>query len=575
MDQRRKRKRNNSKRKYLFNVFSGVLEILKSGPPDNFPNDALTIKYIVGSHRSSPVQIDYCHLGQFMATPKLSFRRYEKLIILIAKEIKTQIGIELIMHADIFSISIDSLPDIDESAIFIRYVDDYGIPVKRFLETINKRADNTSQIMDILHMVLDKYNLNQKGFMGLSYDVDSNLPTQISDLKSSLKAINKFAKIIPCSSDSLRSVMTKAVSTIYEGNTFITTIDELFNFLLTFKYQWDQIQFLLTNLCDIQNLTKQRVSRYLNGNWSTIVNALFQISENMSFPEKVRIQAYVLLVKVKRLETCILTMFWEEITEQFSRYEDRLHFHVSTEIDFYEILEIYQLLVNHLNDFRTDEKFLNYKTRAFQKSNILHFNNQNYIEEPQMRFPVNYVYDADKFKINTYFSIIDKIQSEFHYRKIIYEDLALKFNFLNKMPEITNTELIQNLENLLQMYDELTFHIDAECMDLRRLFVRHLSRNNDYPSSIKGISTFIRRNGFKEHFSQLLKVIKMVLCIPATNCPTQQSFSVLKKVKTSMGSIRNEEIYKSLLLINMEWKFFTSLDFDPVIEDYAAGYESE
>ncbi|XP_026816086.1 uncharacterized protein LOC113555759 [Rhopalosiphum maidis] len=574
MDQRR-RKRKNPEPEYLTNVFNGVLAILKSYPPEKFPNDAFTINYIAEIHRSSPVQVDYCHPGDILPTPKLSFKRYEKLISLMAKEVKTQIGIELIMHADIFSISIDSLPDADESAIFIRYVNDDGIPEKRFLDTINKRADNASQIMDILHMVLDKYNLNHNGFMGLSYDIDSNLPRQISDLKSSLKVINKFAEIIPCSSDSLSSVMAKAASTIYEGNTFLTTIDELFNFLLTFKYQWDQIQFLLTNLSDIQNLTNKKMRRYLNRNWSKIVNALFQISENLCFHEKVRIQAYVLLVKVKRLETCILTMFWEDITEQFSRLEDKLHFHVSNEIDYYEILEIYQLLISHLDNYRTDEKFMYYKTRAFQKSKILHFNNQNYMEETQMRFPVNYINDADKFKINAYFSIIDQIQSEFNNRKIIYEDLALKFNFLNKIPELTSSELIEKHENLRQIYDDLTFHIDAECMDLKYLFVKHLSRNNDYPSSIKGVSTFIRQNGFKEHFSQLLKVIKMALCIPATNCPVQQSLSILKKVKTSLGSITNEDTYKSLLLINMEWKFFTSLDFDPVIEDYALTFERE
>uniref|UniRef100_A0A2S2P7W7 Uncharacterized protein n=1 Tax=Schizaphis graminum TaxID=13262 RepID=A0A2S2P7W7_SCHGA len=574
MDQRR-RKRKNPEPEYLANVFSGVLDILMSHPPNKFPNDAFTIEYIAEIHKSSPVQNDFCNPGETLATPNLSFRRYEKLIRLIAKEVRTQIEIELRMHADIFSISIDSLPDTDESAIFIRYVNDDGIPVKRFLEITNKRADNASQIMDILNMVLEKYYLNHNGFMGLSYDINSNLPRQISDLKSSLKAINKFAEIIPCSSDSLSSVIVKATSNIYEGNTFITTIDELFNFLLTFKYQWDQIQFLLTNLSDIQNLTKNKMIRYINRNWSRIVNALFQVSENICFPEKVRIQAYVLLPKVKRLEICILTMFWEEIVERFSGLEDNLHLHVSTEIDFYKILEIYQVLINHLDDFRTDEKFMDYKTRAFQKSNILHFNNHNYMEKPQMRFPVNYLDDADKFKINTYFSIIDQMQSEFNNRKIIYEDLALKFNFLNNIPVITNSELIQKHENLLQIYDELTFHIDAECMDLKNLFMKYLSRHQEYSTSINGISTFIRLNGFKEHFSQLLKVIKMALCIPAINCPDQQSSSVLKKVKTSLGSIRNEDTYKSLLLINMEWKFFTSLDFDSAIEDYANRYIRE
>ncbi|XP_025197993.1 uncharacterized protein LOC112596496 [Melanaphis sacchari] len=563
MDQR-KRKRENSENKYLTNICDEVIYVIKSHVPEKFPDDVFTIKYIADIHKAVSKRINKYKLPIF-PTPEHSLKYYEKIISLIAKKIKITIATEL-LEADYFSIYIDSLPDTDESAIYIRYVNDDGIPVKRFLDIINKKADNALQIMDIIHMVLDKYSLYRSGFMGLSYDINSNLPIHSSGLKSSLKTINKLAEILPCSSDSLSSVMAKAASTFCEGNNFLTTIDKLLNFLSSFKTQWYEIQILLKNLPEINNLSKNKLLQYLNRNWSTIVNALFQISENLSFPQKVRTQAFIIMVKIKRLETCILAMFWEEIIELTTSFEDKLHLLVSTEFNFYEILEIYQLLVNHLNNFRTNEKFMDFKTRAFQKSKILHFNNKHYVEQPQMRFPVDYIDDAERFKTNTYFSIIDEIQSEFNNRIVIYNDLALNFDFLNTISE-RRINRIPKIEALLYKYRELTFHIDSESFDLFELFPKYVINNPDYPTTIKGVSTFIRLDGFKEHFSQISKVIQIALCIPATNCPVQKSSSELKKVITALESITNKDTYKSLLLINMERQFFDTMDLSHVTEN--------
>jgi len=579
MDHQKIKRRKTSKeseKKILANAFSGVLDILKFNAPNDFPNDVFTMQYITDVHKSSPTQINYFNRKKRIPTPDLSFPQYEKIISLTGKQIMATIESEIMNNADIFSLSIDPLSNIDGSAIFIRYVNDTGFPVKHFLEIINKKGDNTLQIMDILHMILDKYHLKHNGFMGLSYDCNNKLHGQnYTGLKSSLKEINEHATIWPCSDEYLSAIITYAATCVYEGHKFHKIVHNLFDFLMIFRYQWDQVQFLFKNLPDIEFLSKNQLLQYLNENWSTIVNALFQISENMTFSQKIRIQAFTILMKVKRLETCFIAMFWTEIAEEITKHQEQLFLKVSTEIDFQEIFEVYDSLMNYFDSFRTNEKFMDYKTRAFKITKIPHFNNRNHTEQPQMRFSVDYIDDAERFKINTYFFIIDQILSELNNRKLVYIDLAQKFNFLNKFPEITDRELLYGREYLQNIYIDLTFHIDAEFMQLKYLFSNFLALNKDYHSnSIRGIATFIRSNGFKEHFSELTKVIKMALCIPAIHCPVPQPTATLNKIITGLQSVSNQDNYKSLLLINLEWRYFNKINFDDVINLFSHKYST-
>jgi len=553
------------KHEYWTNVFTGVIDVLRI--TERLDYDIITTKYVADKHKSRLLMARYSKSvdtrGKF-PTPILPFGLYERLISLIANNVMTQTKKEL-ENAMYFSMSIDSVPDTDESVIYIRYVDDKGIPKKRFLDIINKQGDDALQLMNILHVTLDKYNLSHSGFMGLSYNIDSNILKHRASLKSCLKSINKFAEIVPCSSDPLSSVVIKAASSCYEGGIFFTTIDELFKFFLFFQHQWDDIKFLLKDLSYNKFSSKNITCKCLNENWSTIVYALFHISKNLSFSYKIRASAFMLLQKVKRLETCFITMFWEDIIGKITELEENLLKYVSTEINFLNIFEIYQSLISYLDGFRTNEKFMDYKTSAFKKSNILHFNNSIHTEKPQMRFPVDYVDEADQFKIKTYFCMIDEIQAELQYRKDIYWDLTSKFDFLNNFSTITNAELCQALENLLSIYLEyIDYHISTECDRLKN----SSSNIKRTLTSIREVSTFIPSNII--FFEQLAKVIKMALCLSATNCKVEHStLSVLKKVITSLKPKTSEDTFNSLLIINMNQELLKNVDFKNVIKDFA------
>lgn len=551
----------NPKTEYWANVFKEVINILQSTEFSN--DDILTIKYVADTHKSLQSRINSRDTRGTFPTPDLSFSFYEKLISLIAKTVMTQIKRELI-DGLYFSITINSVPDTNESAIYIRYVDDTGLPKKIFLDIVHLRGDNALQLMNILQMILDKYKLNHRGFMGLSYDIDSNIPKYRDSLKTCLKSINEFAEIMPCSSDPISLVVIKAASSCYEGNEFFTTIDELFNFFLFFKNRWGDIQFLLKNLTYEQFSTKIETCRCLNENWSMIVYALFHISENKSFPRKMCVKAYILLHKVKRLETCFIAMFWEDIIGQITEHEENLIKYLSTKTNFREILQVYLSLITCFNDFRTNEKCKDYMTRALKKSNILHFNNRNRVENPQMRFPVDYMDEGDQFKIETYFQMIDEIQSELEYRKTVYSNLATNFNFLNGISAISDAESYHKLENLQSIYLDLTHHISTECNELRSILFKKKIKT----TTIRDVSCFINQRSYRIFFKDLGNVIRMALSISATDCKVEHStMSVLKKVIT-LKSTTSEDTYNSLLLINMDQELLKRIDFQWAIHNF-------
>lgn len=107
----------------------------------------------------------------------------------------------------------------------------------------------------------------------------------------------------------------------------------------------------------------------------------------------------------------------------------------SVQIDLGIEVEIYQSLIDFLNDIRTDQMFIDYKTRAVNKCDISHFKISNQRKKKRNRFfdennSEEHVFDEfEYFMFNTYFYILDQIKSELEKKKTSYVDLTFKYNF--------------------------------------------------------------------------------------------------------------------------------------------------
>jgi len=146
--------------------------------------------------------------------------------------------------------------------------------------------------------------------------------------------------------------------------------------------------------------------------------------------------------------------------ERFNACSKKLQ---SIQIDLGMVIEIYQSLITYISDIQTDEMFVDYKVRAVEKCGISHFKNTTQRKKKQKLYfddghnEEQILDESEKFKVNTYFLIIDQIKTELEKRKIAYDDITSKYNFVFHLIELTPTEVKESAQ-FLKMFIKMTWH---------------------------------------------------------------------------------------------------------------------
>ena len=75
-------------------------------------------------------------------------------------------------------------------------------------------------------------------------------------------------------------------------------------------------------------------------------------------------------------------------------------------------------------------------------------------------------------------------------------------------------------------------------------------------------------------FSEVIKLIKIILIAPATNAISERSFSTLKRVKTSIRSTMTDSRLNHLLLIHIYKKELDEIDIKSITNEFIQIMES-
>jgi len=73
----------------------------------------------------------------------------------------------------------------------------------------------------------------------------------------------------------------------------------------------------------------------------------------------------------------------------------------------------------------------------------------------------------------------------------------------------------------------------------------------------------------QQTFPNVETILRIFLSIPCTNCSSERSFSVLKKIKTRLRSTLTQERLDNLGLLSIESDLTSSLIFEGIINDFA------
>jgi len=172
------------------------------------------------------------------------------------------------------------------------------------------------------------------------------------------------------------------------------------------------------------------------------------------------------------------------------------------------------------------------------------------------------------FLINTYYVILDKIHTELFKRKeSCCDKLTLKYSFFFNLTTISESEVFKFAENLCKIYkDDLDKSFCNECVH----FQSHIKSLKDKaPKNIRDLSTLIRSKNLQTIYPYVDIALRMFLCTPATNCSSERCFSTLRRLKTYLRSVMNNDRLNALAVLNIESELTSSVNYDNIIKEYA------
>ena len=94
--------------------------------------------------------------------------------------------------------------------------------------------------------------------------------------------------------------------------------------------------------------------------------------------------------------------------------------------------------------------------------------------------------------------------------------------------------------------------------------------------NIKDLISFLKRsdNSQKALLSQVVKIAKLILLMPATNAISERSFSALKRVKTYLRSTTTDSRLNNLLVLHIHKDAVDKLDLKTIANIFIDKYDS-
>ena len=118
-------------------------------------------------------------------------------------------------------------------------------------------------------------------------------------------------------------------------------------------------------------------------------------------------------------------------------------------------------------------------------------------------------------------------------------------------------------------------HVDKPALPRRRKVPRRLD-NGSAPTlhkTVEDIFAFFRNctPGQLELMSQISKLVKLLLVMPATNAGSERSFSAVRRIKTYLRSTMSQQRLNHLMLLHVHKSETDALNLVDVANDFIAG----
>ncbi|XP_038637303.1 zinc finger MYM-type protein 1-like [Scyliorhinus canicula] len=517
----------------------------------------------------------------------LSKTTCEELIQLMAQKVHALI-VDEVKSSGYFSLSVDSTPDlshIDQLSVVLRYLK-YGQPIERFLTFLEMKSHTGEEMANqVLQYLREACRLNFSKCRGQSYDNAANMSGRYKGMQQKFLETNKFVIYVPCAAHSLNLVGRSAVDCCQEAVNFFSTVQLLYTLISASSSRWKILKGCIGNESVLKSLSDTRWEAHAMAtaailkSFLKILEALECIAEDQSQKGDARREANNIADKMQELEFVFMLNFWNEILQNFHRVSQVLQ---NEDVNLKTCADLYVLLADKLCTSRdeferyeaaTKEMLPDVDCKAATTRKRIRKKVPNDGDAPEV-----YLNARDKFRITTFYTIVDKLETEMKRRGEIYKEIAERFSFLSDVPHNV-TSSSTNIERYSQCCQKL---IDAYPEDFNSNFSAELQQFHSYVrhkfSATKNVKTrfshaelykIIVEDNIECAFPNVDIGFRIFLTLMVTNCSAERSFSQLKYIKNPIRTTMQQGRLDALSLLSIEADVLHKISFEDLIKDFA------
>jgi hypothetical protein len=507
----------------------------------------------------------------------------EEIIEIMGNQVLAVIVKEL-QQSKYFSLSVDSTPDIshiDQLTVVVRYVRMLdGEVMERFLTFIPIESHTGEALATTVLKFLNKCDIDIKNLRGQSYDNAANMSGRYNGLQAHICQINPLAHYIPCAAHSLNLVGVSAAETCVNALSFFALVQKLFNFFSASTSRWAVMSKCLENEAGsglvLKRVTGTRwceradATKALSYGYSSFQKALSVIAEDVKQKPETIHEAKCLLQDLSRKETAVMSVFWAVILERINAVSKSLQ---------KETIEL-QTAVNmlqSLSDFLTSQRdlFDEYEEKANEKVEAQYSDDCNRFRKRKRHHADGDAEEVvllgkDKFRIETYLLILDKLSAELNRRMRAYGKIQSLFGFLVEFPSKTDDELRHATETFRENYpDDIDIHFQEEMVHFKYFALAAL-QFEDSDDKIPASQSYklICDNMIQSTFPNVLTALRIYRCLMITNATGERTFSKLKILKNCHRVSMTQERLNTLAIMATENDVLQNIDFQDILNDF-------
>lgn len=182
----------------------------------------------------------------------------------------------------------------------------------------------------------------------------------------------------------------------------------------------------------------------------------------------------------------------------------------------------------------------------------------------------------------SFYSVIDKLNAEMRRSGEIYKEIADKFSFLTKIPDVDKiicpdqtSEYSQHCRNLVNTYpQDLNTDLETEIQQFHSYVSKSVS-SSDLPRTSSRqthaqLYKIIHDDKIESAFPNVDTALRIFLCLMISNCTAERSFSKLKIIKNEKRATMLQERLNALSILYIESDMLKTLVLKTIFREFNA-----